>query len=67
MRILRSAALDFAGALAAGFALGSLRVPFLVPHLGARTAERVKLSILLLLLLPWLWARRAARLPPTPA
>jgi hypothetical protein len=49
-RILRAAALYFILVFAAGFLLGSIRVPFLVPRLGVRTAELLEMPVMLLVM-----------------
>jgi hypothetical protein len=42
MRVLRSGITYFALVFGAGFVLGSIRVPFLVPRLGVRVAELIE-------------------------
>jgi len=42
MRILRSGITYFALVFGAGFVLGAIRVPFLVPRLGVRVAELIE-------------------------
>jgi hypothetical protein len=66
MRILRAAATYFGTVFAVGFVLGCVRVPLLVPWLGATTAERIELPIMVLLcavVARWRVARTRA-LPP---
>jgi hypothetical protein len=46
MRSFRPAVLYFALVLGTGFALGSIRVPFLVPRLGERYAELLEMPIM---------------------
>ena len=47
MRTLKAGALYFALAFGAGFALGTVRVLFVVPRLGARTAELIEAPLML--------------------
>lgn len=47
MPILRAAATYFALVFGAGFGLGCVRVPLLVPRLGERTAELLELPVML--------------------
>lgn len=62
MRILRAASAYFLIVFAAGFALGAIRVPLLVPRLGMRVAELLEMPLMLAVIL---WAsRRLARLRP---
>jgi hypothetical protein len=46
-RSLQAALLYFAWVLGAGFALGAVRVPFLVPRLGERYAELIEMPLML--------------------
>ena len=64
-RALRSAVRYFAIAFGADFVLGSIRVPFLVPRLGERTAELIEMPIMLVVIV--LGARWVVgRLAPPP-
>ncbi|WP_242101604.1 hypothetical protein [Lysobacter sp. M2-1] len=47
MRTLKAGALYFVLVFGAGFVLGSIRVPFLVPRLGARFAELLEMPVML--------------------
>jgi hypothetical protein len=47
--LLRASATYFALAFAAGFGLGLIRVPFLVPRCGERAAELLELPVLVVL------------------
>jgi hypothetical protein len=49
-RILKPAAVYFALVFGAGFLLGCIRVPFLVPRLGVRTAELLEMPIQLVVI-----------------
>lgn len=62
MDVLRSAGWYFLQVFAAGFVLGVVRVPWLVPRLGERTAELLELP-LMVLLIAWVSRRRVARTP----
>jgi len=59
MRIFKPAVLYFAIVLGTGFALGSVRVPFLVPRLGERYAELLEMPIMFLVIV--LAARHVVR------
>lgn len=59
--ILRGGLVYFACVFGAGFVLGPLRVLFLVPRVGARTAELLEMPVMLLVIVfaaRWLHARR---------
>lgn len=63
-RTIKAGMAYFALVFGAGFALGSIRVPFLVPRLGERAAELIEMPIMLGVI--WLSARfitRRFRLP----
>ena len=63
--ILRTGATYFALVLGAGFALGSVRVPFLVPRLGERWPELAEMPIMLgLIVLAARWVVAHFGLPP---
>lgn len=51
MRILRAALSYFALVFGAGFLLGMIRVPFLVPWLGVRTAELLEMPFMAMAIL----------------
>lgn len=64
-RTLRAALLYFALTFGAGFLLGPLRILFLVPRLGARTAELVEIPVMIGI--TWLaarWVTRRFSVPP---
>jgi hypothetical protein len=48
MRTLKASAVYFALVFGAGFVLGSIRVPFLVPRLGERFAELLEMPLMLM-------------------
>lgn len=48
--VLRSAAIYFAAVFAAGLVLGIVRVPLLVPRLGARVAELLEMPLMLVVI-----------------
>jgi hypothetical protein len=47
LRVLTASVSYFALVFATGFALGLIRVPFLVPHLGVRIAELIEMPFML--------------------
>ena len=47
MKIFRAGLCYFVLVFGVGFLLGSIRVPFLVPHLGVRTAELIEMPFML--------------------
>ncbi len=56
----------FACAFGAGFALGAIRVPLLVPRLGVRVAELIEMPLMLaVIVLAARWTVRRFALPPT--
>jgi hypothetical protein len=55
MRILKAGILYFVLVFGTGFLLGTVRVPFLVPRLGARAAELIEMPLMLLAII---WAAR---------
>ena len=62
MRVLKAALVYFLLVFGAGFALAFVRIPFLVPAFGVRTAELMESPIMLAAIV---WAsRRLARTPP---
>lgn len=65
MRIFKPAVLYFALVLVTGFALGSIRVPFLVPRLGERYAELLEMPIMFMAIV--LAARHVVRRFALPA
>jgi hypothetical protein len=50
IRIVRAGIVYFALVFGAGFVLGSIRVPFLVPRLGERVAELIEMPFMLLVI-----------------
>jgi hypothetical protein len=67
MPVIRAALAYFALVFGAGFALGTIRVPFLVPAVGARLAELIEMPLLLLVIAivaRWLEGRFGARMSP---
>ncbi len=59
MRLLKSTALYFALVFGAGFVLGAIRVPFLVPRVGDRLAELIEAPLMLgVILLAARWIAR---------
>jgi hypothetical protein len=55
MRSLKAGIAYFGLVFGAGFLLGSIRVPFLVPRLGMRVAELIEMPIMLMVVL---WSAR---------
>lgn len=49
-RILKSGFAYFALAFGAGFLLGAIRVPFLVPRLGVRSAELIEIPFMMVVI-----------------
>lgn len=46
MHVIKAGLTYFALVFGAGFLLGAIRVPFLVPHLGVRTAELIEMPLM---------------------
>ena len=68
MQIVKSGSLYFALVFAAGFLLGTVRVLWLAPRLGVRTAELMETPIMLLVSLAAArWVVRKLAVPCTPA
>jgi hypothetical protein len=64
-RVLRASLIYFALTFCAGFVLGPLRILFLVPQVGARTAELIEMPVMVGI--TWLaarWATRTFSVPP---
>ncbi len=51
MRTIKAGIAYFGLVFGAGFILGAIRVPFLVPHLGERIAELVEMPVMLIVIL----------------
>ena len=67
MPILKAGALYFALVFGAGFVLGPIRVLWLVPRVGERTAELMESPIMLVVIvLASRWIVRRFALPPAP-
>jgi len=68
MRILKAGVIYFALVFGAGFVLGTLRVLWVVPHVGTRTAELLESPIMLVVtILAARWVVRRLSLPPETA
>ena len=66
MKILKSGSVYFALVFGAGFLLGSIRVPWLVPRVGMRIAELIEMPIMfVVVLLAARWVVRRYAVPPT--
>jgi len=67
MQTLKAGALYFALVFGAGFVLGAVRVLWIVPRAGTRTAELMEMPFMLLvtILAAW-WVVRRFSLPATP-
>ena len=67
MQILKAGALYFALVFGAGFLLGPIRILWLVPRVGERTAELMEAPIMLVVVfLAARWIVRRVALPPVP-
>ena len=65
VRVIKAGIAYFALVFGAGFALGSIRVPYLVPHLGERAAELIEMPFMFVVI--WLAARFITRRFSLPA
>ena len=67
MRLLKAGALYFVLVFGAGFALGPIRILWVVPRVGERTAELMEAPIMLgVIVLAARWIARRVAVPPTP-
>ena len=67
MQILKGGALYFAPAFGVGFALGTIRVLWVVPRFGARAAELMEMPLMLVvIILAAGWVARRMALSPSP-
>jgi len=65
-RIVKAGVAYFACVFGAGFVLGSVRVPWLVPRLGVRMAELVEMPLMLcVIFIAARWTVRRFALPPS--
>lgn len=68
MQPLKTGSLYFALVFAAGFVLGTVRVLWLVPRLGERTAELMETPVMLLvIIIAARWVVRRLAVPPAPS
>jgi hypothetical protein len=66
VQVVKAGLLYFAWVFGAGFVLGSVRVPWLVPLLGVRTAELVEMPLMLcVIVIAARWTVRRFALPPS--
>jgi hypothetical protein len=66
--VTKAGAVYFAGVFGAGVVLGAVRVPLLVPRLGARMAELIEMPLMFCAIVFCArWIVRRFALPPTPA
>jgi hypothetical protein len=67
MHVLKAGALYFALAFGSGFVLGGIRVLWVVPRIGERTAELIEMPIMLVvIILAARWVARRFPLASTP-
>jgi hypothetical protein len=67
MRFLKAGALYFILVFGAGFVLGPIRIIWVVPRLGERTAQLMEAPIMLgVIVLAARWIGRRLAVPPTP-
>jgi hypothetical protein len=65
-RIVKASGIYFALVFGAGFVLGTIRVLWLVPTLGTRTAELLEMPIMLIVvILSARWVTQQVQVPPT--
>lgn len=68
MKVLKAGGLYFALVFGAGFVLGTIRVLWVVPRLGTRTAELIETPFMLgITILAARWVARRLAVPPSPA
>lgn len=68
MQILKAGVLYFALVFGTGFVLGTIRILWIVPSFGARTAELMETPVMLVVtMLAARWVARFLSLPPTAA
>ena len=66
MRLLKAGALYFVLVFGAGFVLGPIRILWVVPRVGERTAELMEAPIMLgVIVLAARWIARRVAMPPT--
>ncbi len=66
MHILKASAIYFAGVFGVGFVLGPVRILWLVPQVGTRTAELLETPVMLVVIvLVARWVVRHCAIPPT--
>jgi hypothetical protein len=67
MQILKAGVLYFALVFGAGFVLGTIRILWIVPSFGTRTAELMETPIMFVVtILAARWVARRLAIPPTP-
>ena len=68
MQILKAGVLYFALVFGAGFVLGPIRILWLVPRFGTRTAELMEMPIMLaVVMFAARWVVQRLAMPPTPS
>lgn len=68
MQVLKAGALYFALVFGAGFVLGTIRILWIVPRLGTRTAELIEAPMMFVVtILAARWVTRRLSLPPAAA